>query len=96
MELRVSTEAEEDIEQARAWFDGDHNGVGERFDADVLATLRYIEAHPGHFQVRFRHYRYAPLTIFRYHVIYSVEGPFVVVHRVRHMHRRTLKRFFGK
>lgn len=96
MDLRIASEAEEDIELARLFLEADRPGLGERFHADIHATLDYIEAWPRGFQVRHRHYRFAPLTVFRYHIIYSIEGAYIVVHRIRHMHQRPLKRFFSE
>lgn len=96
MELRISTEAEEDIEVARLFLEAEKRGLGERFHADIRATMDYIEAWPRGFQIRYRYYRFAPLVLFRYHIIYSIEGEYIVVHRVRHMHQRPLKKYFGR
>ena len=95
MEIRVSSQAEEDIEKNRSYLEAHSPGIEERFHADVMDCLRYIEQHPGAFQIRSKTYRYAPLSIFHFHIVYSIEGSNVVVHRVRHMNQRPLKRYFG-
>ncbi len=95
MEFRIGVEAEEDIELARLFYEAEALGLGERFHADVLATLDYIGLWPKGFQLRYLHYRFAPLAVFPFHIIYSLEGDFIVVHRIRHMHQRPLRRYFG-
>lgn len=88
MEIRIAANAEEDIENARQYLLRENPAFGERFHADLIGTLHYVLRFPRGFQLRHGHYRYAPLGIFRYVIIYSIEGAFIVVHRVRHMHRK--------
>ena len=95
MDLRMAAAAEEDIEHARLHLNTESPGIGDRFHADVLDTLRYVLLHPKGFQVRNEHFRHTPLSTFRYVVIYSIEADHIVVHMVWHMHRRTLKNYFG-
>jgi len=95
MEFRFAAEAEEDIEQARLFLEAYRAGLGERFRAEIRATLDYIEVWPRGFQIRYQFYRFAPLAMFRYQIIYSSEGEHIVVHRIRHMRQRRLKRYFG-
>jgi plasmid stabilization system protein ParE len=95
MEVRYSEEADHDIDEAWSTLETSRPGEGERFHAEVRATMAYIELWPRGFQIRYSHYRFVPLAIFRYHIIYSIEGEFIVVHRIRHMHQKPLKRYFG-
>jgi plasmid stabilization system protein ParE len=95
MEVLYSAEADRDIDEAWFALETGHPGEGERFHADIRATMAYIEGWPRGFQIRYGHYRFVPLAVFRYHIIYSIEGEFIVVHRIRHMHQRPLKRYFG-
>jgi len=95
MEFRFAAEAEEDIEQARLFLEAYKDGLGERFRAEIRAALDYIEVWPRGFQIRYEFYRFAPLAMFRYQIIYSIEGEYIVVHRIRHMRQRPLKRYFG-
>ena len=59
------------------------------------ATLAYIEKFPKGIQVRRSPFRFAPLAVFRYSIIYALEGDDLVVYRVRHMLQKPLKRYFG-
>ncbi|MBZ0206016.1 MAG: type II toxin-antitoxin system RelE/ParE family toxin [Flavobacteriales bacterium] len=84
-----------DLDRARKSFsDGDGMAVA-RFEADMEQTLAYIEQFPNGFQERRPPFRFAPLAVFRYSIIYALEGNDVVVYRVRHMPQKPLKRFFG-
>jgi plasmid stabilization system protein ParE len=95
MEIRFAAEAEEDIDQAWFALETGRPGTGVRFHQDIRETLDYIEMWPRGFRVRYQHYRFVPLALFRYHIIYSIEGEFIVVHRIRHMHQFPLKRYSG-
>ena len=74
MEVRFWAEADADIEEAWFSMETSRPGEGERFHADIRATIDHIELWPRGFQIRFRHYRLVPLAIFPYHIIYSIEG----------------------
>jgi len=95
MEVLYSAEADRDIDEAWFSLETGRPGEGERFQVDIRTTMAYIERWPRGFQIRYGHYRFVPLAIFRYHIIYSIEGKFIVVHRIRHMHQRSFKRSFG-
>ncbi|MGV9012575.1 MAG: type II toxin-antitoxin system RelE/ParE family toxin [Flavobacteriales bacterium] len=96
MEIVISSVAEKEIEEIHDSFSKDGLQLSARFHQDVLQTLRYLAQFPAGIQVRSKVYRYAPLKAFRYHLVYSIEGMVVVVHRIRHMHQRSLKRYFGR
>ena len=49
MEFRIAVEAEEDIELARLFYEAEARGLGDRFHADVLATLDHIGLWPKGF-----------------------------------------------
>ena len=40
-------------------------------------------------------FRFAPLRKYKYQVIFSIGQNRITVHRIRHMHQRPLKRYFG-
>lgn len=96
MEFRISKEAGEDIELARLFYEAQRHGLGDRLHHEVRVAMDYIEASPKGFQVRYQYYRFAPIGVFPYIIIYSLEGEFIVIHRVRHTSQRPLRRFFGE
>ena len=96
MIVRTSCDADKDIEKVWFHFETERPGKGDLFHADVLDTIGYILQYPGGFQLRYRHFRFAPLAVFRYYIIYSIEDEAIVIHRIRHMHQRPMKRYFGR
>ncbi|MFN6177377.1 MAG: type II toxin-antitoxin system RelE/ParE family toxin [Flavobacteriales bacterium] len=88
----VSAAARKDAADAQQY----QTDAGPRFREELERCWRYIVQYPNGFQIRFRQFRYAPLDVFPYHVIYSVGQQSIVVHRICHMHQRPLKRYFGK
>ena len=92
MRFQVTSTARKDSLRIQMELEGDSTGMGVRFRGELERCWRYILQHPGGFQIRFRNYRYAPLDIFKYHVIYSVRGRTITVHRIRHMRQEPLKR----
>ena len=95
LRLHVSAAALKDATDAQRFLEGATTDEGPRFREELERCWRYIIQYPHGFQIRFRQYRYAPLDVFSYHVIYSVGERSIVVHRIRHMHQRPLKRYFG-
>lgn len=69
--------------------------MARRFEEDVDRTFSYITQFPYGFQERKPPFRFAPLRTFRYSIIYSMEDDEIIVYRLRHMHQRPMKRYFG-
>jgi plasmid stabilization system protein ParE len=95
MRLIISDLAEREVDEIQATLESDGPGNGVHFRTDLIATLRYVEQFPGGFRIRSRIFRYAPLRKYKYHVIYSIGRHKITVHRVRHMHQRPFKGYFG-
>jgi|JI9StandDraft_2_1071091.scaffolds.fasta_scaffold21941_3 plasmid stabilization system protein ParE len=93
--FQVSAAARKDAADAQRYLEGQTTDAGPRFREELEHCWRHIAQYPHGFQVRYRQFRFAPLDVFPYHVIYSVGQQGVVVHRIRHMHQRPLKRSFG-
>ena len=70
--------------------------LADRFRQQLIKTFSYILQHPGGFQIRYQNYRYAPLDVFKYHVIYSYRGKMITVHRIRHMRQEQIRRYSGR
>jgi len=91
----VSLAARNDAVKVQRHLESQQAGLAERFQKDLADCWASIIAHPRGYQVRYRRFRYAPLAVFKYQVIYSVGRKAVVIHRVRHAHQRPLKRYAG-
>ena len=87
-------EAEEDIRQARAWYDDISPVLGEDFVGCVLESLELIGRHPGLYAGVGGGLRRAFVRRFPYHVYYRIGTAFVGVLAVCHSHsdRRRLLR----
>jgi hypothetical protein len=95
LSFHVTTAALKDATEAQRFLEGVTTDAGPRFREELERCWRYIAQYPRGSQIRYRNYRYAPLDVFPYHVVYSVGERSIVVHRIRHMHQAPLKRFFG-
>jgi len=93
--FQVSAAARKDAADAQRYLEGLTTDAGPRFRDELERCWRYIAQYPNGFQVRHRQFRFAPLDVFPYHVIYSVGQRSIVVHRIRHMHQKPLERYFG-
>lgn len=91
----VSAAARKDAADAQRYLEGLNSDAGPRFRDELERCWRYIIQYPNGFQIRQRQFRSAPLAVFPIHVIYSVGERSIVVHRIRHMHQRPLKHYFG-
>jgi len=91
----IRPQAEADLDRAHRWYDTGDGQVAKRFVEDVDRTFSYIAQFPQGFQERKSPFRFAPLGKFRYSIIYSIEDDAIIVYRVRHMHQRPMKRYFG-
>jgi plasmid stabilization system protein ParE len=86
-ELIVAPEAEQDLDEAYAWYEDRRTGLGEEFltcvDACVQAIRRVPEAHARVFET----YRRALVRRFPYAVFYEHEAGTVTVYCVFHTSR---------
>jgi toxin ParE1/3/4 len=64
--------AERDIREARAWFDQQEAGLGDRFFEDVKETVSRIASNPEQYRIVFGDARRAPIRAFRYSVWFRI------------------------
>jgi len=91
--LVFKEEALEEIRQAQLWYDVQKPGLGERFRQDLHESLTIVVENPPGYSIRRDPYRAVLLAKFPYVVWYAVEGPDIVVYRVRHGKQRPLRKF---
>ena len=71
--LRLTSEAEQDVAESAAWYDGEHDSLGDAFLADVRTLLARIETAPHRYpKVRDR-VRRALMSRFPYSVYFEPE-----------------------
>jgi len=91
--LEVLAEAEDEIEQARIYYNAQSPGLGGRFLADVNERLKAIDQSPLRFSkvetLSGDHtYRRARLRVFHYAVIFEIIDSTIVVVAVTHTSRK--------
>jgi plasmid stabilization system protein ParE len=65
-------EANEDLLEARAWYDNIRPELGERFALAVEVTVEVIAEHPRQFPVIYRNHRRAGVRRFPYSVFFEL------------------------
>ena len=72
-------EANEDLLEARAWYDNIRPQLGERFALAVEATVEAMAEHPLQFPVVYRSRRRAGVRRFPYGIFFEVQEHRIVV-----------------
>ncbi|MFZ3263765.1 MAG: type II toxin-antitoxin system RelE/ParE family toxin [Terriglobales bacterium] len=72
-------EANEDLLDARAWYDNIRPGIGERFALAVEATVEAISERPLQFPVVHRTRRRAGVRLFPYGIFFEAQEHRIVV-----------------
>ncbi len=85
--LIVNPEAEEDLAQAKAWYDGQRQGLGEEFLLCVEEAFEGIRRMPTAHNKVFQELRRALIRRFPYAVFYRVDDEQITVVAVYHSRR---------
>jgi plasmid stabilization system protein ParE len=75
-------EAEDEVLEARAWYEGRRAGLGNEFAQAIDAIVKRIVEHPLAYQRAHKETRRAVLSTFPYAVYYRVHGENIVVQAV--------------
>jgi plasmid stabilization system protein ParE len=75
-------DANEDLLEARAWYDNIRPELGERFALAVEATVEAIAEHPLQFLVVYRSRRRAGVRRFPYGIFFEIREREVQEHRI--------------
>ncbi len=94
--LLLTSEAEDDIAEADAWYEERSRGLGERFLHEVQRCLVFIIENPKGFQRVYLQFRQAPLSHFPFVIIYRIEADMIIIVRVFHTSQHPEKRFRRK
>jgi plasmid stabilization system protein ParE len=86
--VRFLRPAEVEANDAVEYFDDQRNGLGDRFEQDLLETLAFVRKHPLSGKRLTKVVRRFPMRTFRYSVIYAVDDDEIVVVAVAHHRRR--------
>lgn len=82
--LIVRPEAEEDLKEAFAWYEGKRPGLGHDFLLQVDAGLRFIKRNPEIFPAEYKGARKHLIKRFPYKIVYLIERENFIVLAVIH------------
>jgi len=88
--IKLLKEAEKDLSSACEWYEEKQLGLGKKLRLEVDAHLTRIRKNPYLFQVRFAEvFRFAPLKVFPYLVVYKIKenDKEVIVNAIFHCSR---------
>jgi len=94
-DVRLRPEAERDVSEAAAWYEGQREGLGDEFLDELLNTLTIIAQNPNLYPVIHRETHRALIHRFPFGVFYQVEGRQVAVLAVMHAKRHP-RRWMGR
>jgi hypothetical protein len=80
--------AQQEFDDAVAWYDVQMPGLGERFRAEVQQGLARIEIHSTAWPVERGEVRKYLLNRFPYKLLYAIEPSQILILAVAHQHRR--------
>ncbi len=84
VELLISPEANQELEEAYSWYEERRQGLGEEFLSCVEATIQTIMRNPGLYAKIFKDYRRALIRRFPYAVYYEYIDNKIFVYSIFH------------
>lgn len=87
VDLVIAPEAEQDIAEAYAWYEGRRVGLGEEFLTSIDACIETIRRAPELYPVIYESYRRSLVRRFPYAIFYEHVEKTVIVYGVFHTSR---------
>lgn len=88
MQARFLKPAEAEVDEAIAYFDAQREGLGDRFEQDLMETVAFVTERALAGKPLTKQVRKFRLRRFRYNLIYVVEAREIVIVAVAHQRRR--------
>ena len=88
MRARFLKPAEAEVDEAVVYYDEQRSGLGDRFEQDLRATVRFVIQHPLAGQALSKLVRKLRFRTFRYNLIYVIDESEIVIVAVAHHRRR--------
>jgi plasmid stabilization system protein ParE len=88
VKVRFLTPAQQELDEAVAWYDGQAAGLGLEFLDELDRAMRRVVAFPRSYPEIERGVRRCRLARFSYGLIYGIDRETIVVVAVAHLHRR--------
>ena len=83
----VRAQAEQDLREARAWYERKVPGLGDEFLNEFATAMRRLELDPERERLYYRNFRRVLFRRFPYKIFYQIIGSRVVIFRVLHAKR---------
>jgi plasmid stabilization system protein ParE len=88
MTVEILQEAEDELNEAIAYYEDAGAGLGQRLKAEARAAISWIQNNPLLPRVRPKSYRRVNLRVFPYYVAYFIWGETIWILAVAHGRRR--------
>lgn len=88
MSIRLLEPAQIELDEAISWYAEQALGLGDAFLIEALKTLRLIEQFPQAWHPLTSEIRRCRLRRFPYSVVYTQDGPGILVLAIAHQHRK--------
>jgi len=88
MSICLLEPAQMELDEAIAWYAEQAPGLGDAFLIEILKTLRLIEQFPQAWHPLTSEIRRCRLRRFPYSVVYTQDGPAILVLAIAHQHRK--------
>jgi len=85
--VRLKSPADQDYLQALRWYEEQQLGLGQEFDAELLALFERIKQTPNLFQKETDYIRKAQLPRFKYQIHFTVEADEIGILAIWHPSR---------
>ena len=83
-QVTIRAAAQSDLREARAWYEGQREGLGNEFLLAVADGMLALEEAPQRYPIYYRDFRRVLTDRFPYKIFYRIEGQAVIVYRVLH------------
>lgn len=93
-QVTIRHAAQADLREARDWYDGQRDELGNEFLLAVADAMLALDEAPERFPIYYRDFRRVLTDRFPYKIFYRIEGEAVIVYRILHgarEHQRELE-----
>jgi toxin ParE1/3/4 len=80
----IRAAAEQDLEEARKWYNGQRGGLGDEFLVSIAEAFTRLEQDPERYRVLYKGFRRVLVERFPYKILYRLRAKDVIVFRVLH------------
>ena len=83
-QVTLRPSAQQDLREARDWYDRRREGLGNEFLLAVADTMLALEEAPERYSIYYRDFRRVLTDRFPFKILYRIESQAVIVYRVLH------------